>query len=190
MIKAERKHQACVVALICSAFKQDPQLLAYTNGDLAKMRLIACLAFETCLASNTIFMTDDLNAVALCKPSVGSDFYLKPLLVNLKFPFVFGFKPLLNLMQIEAALEKTRKKSTGGLHIWLLATDPAQQGKGLGSQLLTYIDALLPNTLTEIFLETAKESNMLYYAKRGYVLYDTIAPVPQLKVFFMRKTYC
>ncbi len=187
MIKAERKHQARVIELICSAFIQDPQLLAYTNGDAAKMRLIAHLTFETCLASNTVFMSDDLNAVALCKPSISSGFHLKPLFINLKFPFVFGLQPMLNLMRIETALKKIRKKSTRGLYVWMLATDPVQQGKGLAGKLLNDIDALLPNIFNEIFLETAKESNMLYYAKRGYVLYNTIVPAPQLKVFFMHK---
>ena len=187
MIRAQKQHQARVIDLICYAFKDDPQLLAYTNGEPAKMRLIARLAFETCLASNTIFLTDDLNAVALCKPSIGKGFYVKPFLINLMFPFVFGFKPLKNLMRIESVLEKTRQKTKDSLYIWMLATDPKQQGKGLGSLLLNHVDDLLPNTYPTIFLETAKESNMLYYTKRGYVLYDLMTLAPNLKVFFMRK---
>lgn len=33
--------------LLTSAFREDPQILAYTNGDERKIRLIAKLAFET-----------------------------------------------------------------------------------------------------------------------------------------------
>ncbi len=188
IINAQRQHQAKAIDLISTAFSQDPQFYAYTQGNQAKNKLIARLAFETCLASKTAFFTDDLNAVILCKPSIGKGFYIWPFLINLLFPFVFGIKPLLNLIKIEDALEKTRQKTAGGIYIWMIATDPNHQGKGLGSALLSHIDSLAATQYSDIFLETAKASNAQYYAKRGFVLYDELSPNSALTVYFMRKT--
>lgn len=188
IINAQRQHQAKAIDLISAAFSHDPQFYAYTQGNQAKNRLIARLAFETCLASKTAFFTDDLNAVILCKPSIGKGFYIRPFLINLLFPFLFGIKPLLNLLKIENALEKKRQKTAGGLYIWMIATDPNHQGKGLGSALLSHIDSLATSQYSDIFLETAKVSNTEYYAKRGFVLYDELIHSSALTIYFMRKS--
>lgn len=191
MIKAEKKHQARAIELICSAFSQDPLLSTYTNNKHSRMQLIARLAFETSLANNAIFMTDDLNAVAMCKHSKSKVFNLNILWITFLFPFVFGIKPFIDLIKIESQIEKHRQTSATGLYIWMLATDPAKQGQGHGSNLLNHIDSLISSKFTEVILETSRESNIHYYAKRSYVLYDMIGPAPkiapQLKIFYMRK---
>jgi len=188
MIPAQRQHQTVVINLICEAFRQDPQFLAYTQGKPARISLIARLAFETCLATNTIFLTDDLNAVVLCKPSIGGQFNLRAWLIQGVFPFVFGLTSLRKLIHIENILEKNRQHSKNGLYIWMLATNPMHQGKGLGSTLLDYIDTLTPHNFSDIFLETCRISNVHYYRKRGYVLYHQLNIEPDLNIMFMRKS--
>lgn len=188
MILAQREHQTVVINLICEAFRQDPQFLAYTQGKPARIALIARLAFETCLATKTIFLTDDLNAVVLCKPSVGGWFNPRAWLIQGVFPFVFGVASLRKLMLIENTLEKKRQHSKNGLYIWMLATSPLHQGQGLGSNLLDYITTLIPHNYSDIFLETSQASNVHYYAKRGYVLYHQLDIDRDLSIMFMRKS--
>jgi ribosomal protein S18 acetylase RimI-like enzyme len=188
MIHAQRHHEQTVLDLIGRCFRNDPQFLAYTQGHPAKIRLIARLIFETCLASNTIFLTDDLNAVALCKPGGKPPISLRVLWLQFLFPFVLGPRLLMRLMRIEHALEKQRQLQTNDLYVWLLATHPAQQGKGLASQLLAQISQRMPNPYSAIVLETSTASNRDYYTKRGYQGYHAIEFDHDLSIFMMRKT--
>lgn len=192
MIYATRQHQKLVLDLISAAFHDDPQFLAYTKGHPAKIRLIALLIFETCLASNTIFLNEDLNAVALCKPAQPSRpqlsiSLLRVMWIKLMFPLTLGPTLFLRLLRIEHALEKKRPLQGNQLYVWLLATHPKHQGKGLASGLLEEVNALIPSTYHGILLETAKLSNVAYYAKRGYQIYDEIEFGQDLTVFFMHK---
>lgn len=187
MIAAERHHQNLVLDLICTAFRDDPQFLAYTDGHPAKIRLIARLIFETCLASNTIFLTEDLNAVALCKTAKLSRPQMSVLRIQAMFPFILGPKLFLRLLRIENALEKKRLLQDNQLYIWLLATHPEHQGKGLASGLLEHINKLMALSYKTILLETSKPSNLDYYQKRGYQMYDRMAFDHKLTIYFMRK---
>ncbi len=189
MILAQRHHQSMVIDLISNAFSRDPQFLAYTQGKQARVRLIIKLAFETCIATHTIYLSDDLQAVALCKPASRSGFNIRALLINMQFPFIFGITSLRNLLRIESAIENKRQTCENCLYIWMLATHTKAQGKGIGSQLLNDIHALCEKNNAPILLETSKASNVQYYAKRGYTLYDELNSAPNLTIYLMKKTF-
>lgn len=189
MIAAQRQHRSIVIRLICQAFKQDPQFLAYTHGNLGSIQLIAKLAFETCIASKTIYLSDDLNAVALCKPTSGKILNLRVWSIQFLFPLILGVKGLLKLMRIESALAKKRLDFPNGLYIWMIATQPEMQGKGIASQLLREIDKACANKYTHFTLETSKPSNIGFYKNQGYVLFDELKIDADLTIYFMKKHF-
>jgi ribosomal protein S18 acetylase RimI-like enzyme len=183
---AQRKHKKLIVELIANAFAIDPQIVYYTNGNRSKIELIAKLAFETCMIAKGIYITDDLNAVAICYPSTQNNFSFRVLWENLKFPFVFGLKSLSTMMNVEKMVIAKRQKPEKGLYLWLLAADPAHKGKGHGTALLNYLDNMA--NFKEIILETSNNENLGYYQKRGYKLYDELRVNEDLNISFFKKS--
>lgn len=179
---AERKHKQIVVELVTDAFAKDPQIVTYTNGKRSKIKLIASLAFEICIKSNSIFLTKDLKAVAVCHPSIHKDVGARIFWENFKFPFVFGINSLNKMLKIEKEIIDKRRLPKNGLYLWLLATDPAYKGKGHGSLLLNYLTKL--NSFEEIILETSNIQNVAFYEKRAFTKYDFIKIKNQLPIYF------
>jgi ribosomal protein S18 acetylase RimI-like enzyme len=182
---AQRKHKTIVVKLIADAFATDPQIVVYTDGNQQKIELIASRAFEICMKYNTVFITDDLNAVAICHPSVHSDFSFRILWENIKFPFVFGINSLSKLMKIEKMIFAKKQTPQSGLYLWFLAANPAHKGQGHGSMLLNYLDKM--TDYKEIILETSNTNNIPYYQKRGYEKYDFLEVNTTLSITLFKK---
>jgi GNAT superfamily N-acetyltransferase len=55
-------------------------------------------------------------------------------------------------------------------YLWGLTTDPAQQGKGIGTQLLQPILERADAGRLPCYLETHDQKNVAFYGKRGFEL--------------------
>ncbi len=66
-------------------------------------------------------------------------------------------------------------------HHWylnLLGVDPRHQGEGIGAQLIDRTLDTLDEQGLSAYLETDKESNLAWYARRRFELRETLHPVP------------
>ncbi|MBP6411713.1 MAG: GNAT family N-acetyltransferase [Pseudarcicella sp.] len=174
IITAQRRHKKRVIQLITDAFSEDPQILNYCNGKINRIKLIAALAFETSIINNMVFLTEDLNAMAICYSATQHLLNARVLFTNLKFPFVFGLRPLLRMLKTENQIHKKRDSSTKGLYLWLLAASPESKGQGLGGFLLQHIFDL--KGYNKLILETSNKANISFYEKRGFVKSDLLTP--------------
>jgi GNAT superfamily N-acetyltransferase len=62
-------------------------------------------------------------------------------------------------------------------YLGLLGVDPARQGEGVGAQLVDHTLARLDREGLPAYLETDKESNLAWYARRRFELRETLHPV-------------
>jgi len=114
---------------------------------------------------------DDASAVAVWFPPGNTD--IKPgrmLRVGMgALPFRAGFNGTIRFMRAISATEKFHK-AVKGPHWYLMAigTSPALQGTGLGSALLELGTSQANAAGIPCYLETATESNVSYYSKRGF----------------------
>jgi ribosomal protein S18 acetylase RimI-like enzyme len=92
--------------------------------------------------------------------------FLQVILANL------NYRSLRNFFAMGAMIEKHHKADIQRNHwyLWILAADPAEQGKGLGTKVLE--DELREADLAGLpcYVETAKEINLKFYEKQGFAL--------------------
>jgi GNAT superfamily N-acetyltransferase len=72
--------------------------------------------------------------------------------------------------------EKVHKAALSGAHWYLLAlgTTPERQGTGLGSALIERGSSQADAARIPCYLETATESNVAFYSKRGFEVSDQV----------------
>jgi ribosomal protein S18 acetylase RimI-like enzyme len=84
-------------------------------------------------------------------------------------PLKISARGMVRFIRATSASEKFHK-TVDGPHWYLLTlgTSPAQQGKGLGSALIEQGTAKAEAAGLPCYLETATESNVAFYEKRGF----------------------
>jgi ribosomal protein S18 acetylase RimI-like enzyme len=84
-------------------------------------------------------------------------------------PFKAGINGTMRFFKAISATEQLHKE-VGGPHWYLLAigTKPELQGTGLGSALVELGTAKADSAKLPCYLETATESNVAFYRKRGF----------------------
>jgi len=114
---------------------------------------------------------DDASAVAIWFPPGNTDVTPGRMLrVGMgALPFRAGISGTVRFMRAISATEKFHK-AVEGPHWYLMAigTSPTRQGTGLGSALLELGTSQADAAGIPRYLETATESNVAYYSKRGF----------------------
>jgi len=116
---------------------------------------------------------DDASAVAIWFPPGNTDITPGRMLrVGMgALPFRAGINGTVRFMRAISATEKFHK-AVKGPHWYLMAigTSPTRQGTGLGSALLELGTSRADTAGIPCYLETATESNVAYYSKRGFAV--------------------
>ena len=114
---------------------------------------------------------DDASAVAIWFPPGSTNITPGRMLrVGMgALPFRAGINGTARFMRAISATEKFHK-AVEGPHWYLMAigTSPTRQGTGLGSALLELGTSQADAAGIPCYLETATESNVAYYSKRGF----------------------
>lgn len=74
------------------------------------------------------------------------------------------------LAREKAVARKQRKSEKPIAYLWFIGVAPEQQGKGLGTELLQQI--LSEHEGFDMLLETSADSNIDWYQKNGFTVYD------------------
>ena len=118
---------------------------------------------------------DDASAVAIWFPPGSTNITPGRMLrVGMgALPFRAGINGTARFMRAISATEKFHK-AVEGPHWYLMAigTSPTRQGTGLGSALLELGTSQADAAGVPCYLETATESNVAYYSKRGFEVTD------------------
>lgn len=96
------------------------------------------------------------------KSTVGQTLRLTPPALRL-----FGLRTPKALATL-ASMEKQHPKSPPHWYLSVIGTDPAQQGRGIGSALIRAVTDRCDEEGLPAFLESSKESNVPFYARHGF----------------------
>ena len=89
--------------------------------------------------------------------------------------FARGFRSdMVRALRTLAAVERQHPR-TPHYYLAILGTDPAHQGKGVGSALLRPVLERCDDTGIGAYLESSKESNILFYRRHGFEVTGEIA---------------
>lgn len=184
---------AAAIAVLKLAFAQDPAL-SFLLPDPAVRDVVAPRLAGTWLRYargwGRAWCTDGLEGVALRRPPGAEDFHPWGVLASgmWQTPFLLGPAGTWRLIQAAWAMEQRHRAAISGPHwyCWLLAVDPAHQGKGLGADLMAHTFDQADADGVPCYLETTSERALSVHLSHGYeVLVDGQVPGTELRVWSM-----
>ena len=177
IINAQRNDKAVVTEILRDSFANDPHinwLVGKGRNEQKRINRLMSYAFEHCLINGFIQLTEDKKAVALWKNQQSRRMSLRLLVENIRFLFDFGLRRIIRISRMEKEVSKRYPKDSFYRYLWFIGTQPSEQGKGYGSALLQPELKKAAEEQQAVYLETTTETNLSYYRKKGFVLYDKI----------------
>jgi ribosomal protein S18 acetylase RimI-like enzyme len=182
-------------AVAARAFQNNPVMVAIIRRDEAeRSRLLTRFNLELLaihLRYGRCWVVCEGERVLATMLTLPSGAYPLPLRAELKLfgtSLRFGgLSTTLRFARLDAFV-KQRHPSRPHHYLYMIATDPACQRRGLGSMLLGHLADEARGT--EIYLETDEPQNLPFYAKNGYeVLGEALSPIgePRFPLWFLRK---
>lgn len=176
MIKACYSDKAFITRILIDSFYENASVNFIIKQDRSKMKRIKGLmnySFDLCFQFGEIFYSEDRKGCALILfPDKKK--LLPSTLLDLKFIFTsLDFTHLKLAMKRESKIKKLQ--STGlSYYLWFIGVDPAEQGKGIGSQLLREVISDSFGTGRQVLLETSNVQNVKWYRKFGFEVYNKL----------------
>jgi ribosomal protein S18 acetylase RimI-like enzyme len=175
-VEVRKATEADVDALarsLARAFHDDPVISWMIPDDEKRLRL-GPFGFATWLKSiympkGEVYTDTARSGGALWAPpgkwrmSVGLQVRLAPRMLRL-----FGLRRTPLILRGLAVLDKSHPDDQPHYYLGILGTDPAHQGKGVGSALLQPILERCDNEGLGAYLESSKESNIPFYRRHGF----------------------
>lgn len=164
-----------VVDTVADAFADDPAW-RYLHGD-DYPRLAPAFAgalFDSRVGSGTVWVTDDVSAVAMCDGPIDASVGSPHQDLWHDYRGFAGEPAWQRLEEYEAALA-TLAPASPHWYLGVLATRPEHQGRGLASALLARVAERSDADRLPCFLETSSAANRAFYEMRGFAV---AAPVP------------
>jgi len=176
IIDAHREDKARIIEALCNAFQYDPQtqyILGEKGNKQRKLRRLMAYAFEFGLANGKVEISEERNAVAIWKMRNSKNMTVHLILESLLFLMTYGLKGLKRISDMEERIAKFYPENINFKYLWILGTDPMEQGKGYGSAILSQARGQYEHDSVPIYLETSSESNARYYQKKQFSLYHS-----------------
>jgi ribosomal protein S18 acetylase RimI-like enzyme len=125
-----------------------------------------------CLMRGEVYTTADGAGVAawLGPGTPISSFFQQARAGLLRLPVAFGLRGFMKLLAYDEVGRRLHHHYASGPHWYLavIAVDPAQQGRGLGSQLLAPMLGRADDEKVLCWLETHKDENVRLYERHGF----------------------
>ncbi|MFO0006019.1 MAG: hypothetical protein ACK559_33330, partial [bacterium] len=140
IIDAHREDKARIIEALCNAFQYDPQtqyILGEKGNKQRKLRRLMAYAFEFGLANGKVEISEERNAVAIWKMRNSKNMTVYLILESLMFLMAYGLKGLKRISDVEERIAKFYPENINFSYLWILGTDPMEQGKGYGSAILS-----------------------------------------------------
>lgn len=161
-----------VGAALAAAFADDPvwSHLASPKADWTR-RASAWFSAEAgaqLAGHGEVLVDDDLHGAALWSPP--GHWRAKPQeSVAVLVPSLRLFRSrTLRALRTIAALERAHPRDRDHWYLAILGTDPAHQGHGVGSALITAVTDRCDGEGLPAYLESSKEQNVPFYARHGF----------------------
>lgn len=167
-----------LAAMLARAFLDDP--VASWAWRPQELRLRALERFQAIrmrqlIGEQEVWTTDDLSAAALWAPpgrwhmSLREIAQLVPCFLR---PRLFARMPLVALGWEK--LERGHPRKPPHFYLAVLGTEPAAQGRGLGSAVLGAVLEQCDSDQVGAYLESSKERNIDFYARHGFRVLEEI----------------
>ena len=187
-MKAEYKDKGLIADILTKSFNDNKSVNYIVKQDgkrEQRLRSLMEYSFDICYLFGDVFLSDDKKGCALIVLPDKKKSNLKSILLDLKLIFnCTGLSNVSKAMDREAKIKKLQPKELL-YYLWFIGVNPADQNKGIGSNLLSeVIDEGMSKQRT-ICLETSTVKNLPWYEKFGFKIYNELDL--SYKLFFLKK---
>ena len=178
MIKASQEDKKTIVDLLWNTFME----LKFPNSinfvvkqdqkRLIRLRYLMEYQFNVALKFGEIWLSDDKKGCILLLFPEKKRLSFSLLLWEIKLAFFcIGIGNVIKVLKRESKLKKNHPEIPF-IHFWLMGVVPELQGKGIGKKLLTEVLEKYKNSDKPFYLETTTKSNLKFYIKNGFTIFD------------------
>ncbi|PKV49518.1 acetyltransferase (GNAT) family protein [Aquimarina sp. MAR_2010_214] len=178
MIKASKEDKEIITNLLWNTFikLEFPNSINFVAKQdqkrPARLRYLMEYQFNVALKFGEIWLSDDKKGCILLLFPETKRVGLSSLLWEIKLAFYsIGIQNVIKVLKRESQLKKKHPK-VPFIHFWLMAVTPESQGEGVGQKLLSEVLEKYKNSTKPIYLETTTQSNLKFYTKNGFNIFD------------------
>lgn len=179
---------AALSGLLTRAFANDPGLRFVIQDD-SEWRRIAPRYFAGVLSDalkhGHSLVDDHHRGIALWEPPGFAPSFPRQLVTFARLALLFR-RNLGRALQLQRHTEKYRP-ATPFWYLAYIATEPVEQGKGIGSELLTPVLELAEREYLPVFLECANPRSLAFYLAHGFNIVDEVSIVDGPKLWPLRR---
>jgi hypothetical protein len=188
MIKATYSEKELVIDILSKSFDTNKSVNYIVKQDAKRLRRIRALmdySFEVCYSFGEVFFSDDKKSCALVLFPDHKRTTFKSILLDIKLIFsCVGISNIFKALSRESKIKKLQPKETM-YYLWFIGVKPEYQHTGIGMKLLDEIIYHSDSMERPIYLETSTDSNLPWYKKFGFEIYNELDL--GYKLFFLKR---
>jgi ribosomal protein S18 acetylase RimI-like enzyme len=177
MNKANYHDKSRLVDILTQSFKDNRSVNYIIKQDKYKLQRIDELmnySFKLGNKFGKTYVSNDRNACAIVIYPDRKRTTSKSMLWDIQFILKsIGIGNIRKAIKREAAIKKFHPEIPF-TYLWFIGTEPSEQGKGIGTALMKKIISESEKLNRPIYLETSTESNIPWYQKFGFKIYQEL----------------
>jgi GNAT superfamily N-acetyltransferase len=190
MKEANLNSEELIIEILAKSFNANQSVSYIIKQDgnrLNRLRALMKYSFRLCLMFGDVYLSDDNTACALVlypdkkKATLASLFLDAELIIR-----CIGFSNVLKAFKREVKIKNILPK-TAMSYIWFVGVDPAYQGSGKGTALMSEIIQESKKMQRPLYLETSTVKNLPWYNKLGFEVYNQLDL--SYRIYFLRLTH-
>jgi GNAT superfamily N-acetyltransferase len=192
MIKAGKINKERIIELLAECFDTNKSVNWIVKQDSKRKERIRHLmdySFDSCIDSEEIYLSKDLNGVVICSMSDDKLPFLEEAYLTARFVLqVTGIEGIGKALRREEYINSYHPQDHEFIYIWFIAVDKTQQGKGIASTMMKEIIDRSNKDDLPIYLETSEERTVKFYQKQGFEVFHTSEEeMFGFKLYFLRR---
>ncbi len=175
MKKAQYQDKPQIVEMLTEAFHDNQSVNYVVKQDEKRMERVRALmeySFEMCWNWGEVYLSEDESAAALLLEPHRKQTNLKAIWLDLQLALkAVGLLRVGKVLSRESRIKQHHPKAPF-FYLWFIGVATEQQGKGIGSQLLSDIIGESEQRGYPIYLETSTVRNLPLYGRHGFEIYE------------------
>lgn len=177
MRKATSSDKSIILDILTRSFSDNKSVNYVVKQDQNRVDRITRLmdySFNVCNEFGEVWISDDQQACALILFPDKKRSSFRTLLWDLKLASsVIGLNRISAVLKREAMIKSNHPKEPIA-YLWFIGVNPELQRKGLGSAFIQEVIKECEGKKRPIYLETSMESNLPFYRKFGFEIFQSL----------------
>lgn len=177
MHKSKFDEKSRVVEILTQSFKDNKSVNYIVKQGSKKTQHIEALigySYDLCSEFGSVYVNKNKTACALILFPEKKKTTIKSILWDIRFVLKsIGISNIRKAIQRETIIKKQHPQHQF-VYLWFIATEPSEQGKGVGTELMKLIIADAKQLNRPIYLETSTSKNIPWYESLGFKIYHEL----------------